>query len=445
LAKLPFKDDVLIQISSSTMVTAILPAMTQEYPDDDPFSRAALGGGGRNHVPSISSEVTITPTTNRATLDTPPKSDSQAASYRLAGFVGVFTGLGALVALFGFLPLPARFQAGGQTPSHAVALSFLIVSIVALLVAVVCFSGLANLPGEGEKSLKNIFHDQDPKEEVRAQTGWVFRLYPRLLIRAVSLGVHDVDVGLAYVGGLVARASSVAISLFIPLFVNAYFISSGRCSIAPGLNPHDPSEIKKECRKAYIVAAKLTGTSQMVALLCAPLFGYLSARYKISNAPLLIAAVAGVAGNAAFARLKTPDPAEGGGIAVYFIVMLIGIGQIGAIVCSLGLLARGIHTKEGTKVTASNESIENEGDDSEAAPLMQPLIAPMPTTRAHLKGSIAGVYSLAGGAGILLLTKVGGLMFDKVDTGSPFYIMSLFNAMLLLAGIGAAVVNYCSS
>jgi hypothetical protein len=429
------------------MVTAILPAMTQEYPDDDPFTRAALDGNGHNSVPSISSEVTITPTSNRVTLNAPPDRDGHAASSRLAGFVGVFTGLGALVALFGFLPLPARFQGAGQTPSQAVAESFWIVAVVALFVAFICFYGLANLPGEGDKSLKKIFNDDAPIDEAQEPTGRLVRLYPKLLIKAASLGYRDVDVGLAYVGGLVARASSVAISLFIPLFVNAYFISSGRCSLAPGLNPHDPGEIKKECRKAYIVAAKLTGTSQMVALLCAPVFGYLSARYKLTNAPLLIAAFAGVAGNAAFGRLKTPDPAEGGGIGIYFLVALIGIGQIGAIVCSLGLLARGIHTKETAKIVAAVDREEEEAaqNDSEGAPLMPPLIAPKSQTRAHLKGSIAGVYSLAGGAGILLLTKIGGLMFDKVDTGSPFYIMSVFNGILLVAGIAAASLNYYRS
>jgi hypothetical protein len=160
----------------------------------------------------------------------------------------------------------------------------------------------------------------------------------------------------------------------------------------------------------------------------------------------LIAAFAGVAGNAAFGRLRTPDPAEGGGIGIYFLVALIGIGQIGAIVCSLGLLARGIHTKETAKIVAAVDREEEAAqNDSESAPLMPPLIAPKSQTRAHLKGSIAGVYSLAGGAGILLLTKVGGLMFDKVDTGSPFYIMSVFNGILLVVGIAAASLNYSRS
>jgi hypothetical protein len=42
------------------------------------------------------------------------------------------------------------------------------------------------------------------------------------------------------------------------------------------------------------------------------------------------------------------------------------------------------------------------------------------------------VYSLCGGVGILLLVKLGGLMSDKVDVGTPFFTMAGFNAVLLV-------------
>jgi len=62
-------------------------------------------------------------------------------------------------------------------------------------------------------------------------------------------------------------------------------------------------------------------------------------------------------------------------------------------------------------------------------------------TRNQLKGSIAGIYSLSGGFGILLLTKLGGYLFDNVDPGSPFFIMAGFNALLLLVGSFLALLN----
>jgi F0F1-type ATP synthase assembly protein I len=61
------------------------------------------------------------------------------------------------------------------------------------------------------------------------------------------------------------------------------------------------------------------------------------------------------------------------------------------------------------------------------------------SSRSHLKGSIAGVYSLSGGAAILLLTKLGGYLFDNVSNGAPFYMMAIFNAILLVIGVGAGV------
>ena len=64
--------------------------------------------------------------------------------------------------------------------------------------------------------------------------------------------------------------------------------------------------------------------------------------------------------------------------------------------------------------------------------------------RSQLKGSIAGVYSFGGGAGILILTKLGGKLFDSWTPGAPFFIMAVFNAILLVAvvvvgGIGVVM------
>lgn len=60
-------------------------------------------------------------------------------------------------------------------------------------------------------------------------------------------------------------------------------------------------------------------------------------------------------------------------------------------------------------------------------------------SHAHLKGSIAGTYSLLGGFGILLLTKAGGALFDVSGPSAPFYMMASFNALLLVVGTGVSV------
>lgn len=443
------------------MVTAILPSMISKLPAALPTTaaqntRPAQSGSSHGGTPSISSELTITPA--RYTSTTPPSPNvpllpkpEVASISKLAGIVGMLTGCGALVALGLFLPLPTRFQDGGASRSQSVADSFYVVGAVALCVSFGCLFGLRKLAGEEGKGLRRLVDGVKPRTRDGSSsllTDIPLPSYARLMRSSIGLGFQDVNIGLGYVGGFVARASSVAISLFIPLYVNAYFISTGICE-DPNDIIQDPSIIKRNCQRAYIVASILTGVSQLVALLCAPIFGYLSGIYTTHNLPLLLASASGVAGYAAFGRIKSPDPkSEDGNFGIFFIVALLGISQIGAIVCSLSLLAKGIDTEpeERFEYFSIPTSAEDAGCTSngqthgraESAPLLPTHLRSIKGgTRGALKGSIAGIYSLAGGAGILLLTKVGGLMFDKVDVGSPFFLMAAFNGVLFVITLGS--------
>jgi hypothetical protein len=136
-------------------------------------------------------------------------------------------------------------------------------------------------------------------------------------------------------------------------------------------------------------------------------------------------------------------------------------------VCSLGSLGRGVLTVEqarggeGVVVAAvavargrlggDEETLVEEGG-GETAPLLRAESTLVPgeeveeeedddddaaaVSRVRLKGSVAGVYSWCGGAAILLLTKLGGYLFDSWSTGAPFYLMAAFNGVLLLATLG---------
>jgi hypothetical protein len=456
----------------ATMVTAILPSMTgsrqeNEAPSSSCTNGPILASSTRHSISaSLDSEATITPANYNGRAKPPqpnitaanPSRKSSSSPPRLAGLVGVFTGCGALVALAIFLPLPATFShLKGVTQGQVVAYSFYVVGGIALLVACFCFIGLRGLQGEDEKGwalllgrsrISHGYEALDAQSGARNEVGATkapFLPYWRLLRDSTLLGFKDAQIGLGYLGGFVARASSVGISLFIPLYINAYFIRNGFCQGSP----NDPSpELKKECRAAYILSAELTGASQLVALLCAPLFGYLSDRYRRFNVPLLVASFLGVIGYTAFARLISPEPKNinhrGGGPGVFLIVSLIGISQIGAIVCSLGLLGRGVlgdeggYSLSGQLQGAQTVSGQVVSEPTETAPLVgSSQLSTPPHSRSHLKGSIAGVYSLSGGAAILLLTKLGGYLFDSLSTGAPFYMMAIFNAVLLVVGTGA--------
>lgn len=448
------------------MVTAILPSMTGNSQEastangNQDFSPSRPSTIRRSISASVDSEATITPASysNRPSPVSSgharaPAEKTSSSPPRLAGLVGVFTGCGALVALSIFLPLPAQFShMKGITQGQAVADSFYVVGTMSLFVAGLCFLGLRGLQGEEGKGLRLLLGKSPSSEyeplssdESQRNTRAPFLPYWRLLLDSTMLGFNDAQIGLGYLGGFVARASSVGISLFIPLYVNAYFIRNGFCQGSP----NDPSpELKKECRAAYVLAAELTGVSQLVALLCAPLFGYLSDRYRRFNVPLLVASVFGVVGYTAFANLESPEPSDikgrGGSPVVFLIVSLIGISQIGAIVCSLGLLGRGVlgdeggYNLSGQLHDAQSSGVQISNDAVETAPLVTSSVK-QSKSRSHLKGSIAGVYSLSGGAAILLLTKLGGYLFDSLSVGAPFYMMAVFNGILLVIGIGAGV------
>jgi len=156
-----------------------------------------------------------------------------------------------------------------------------------------------------------------------------------------------------------------------------------------------------------------------------------------------VATASGIVGYIALPQLQSPEyknvDGRGGSPAIFFIVILIGISQIGSIVCSLGFLGRGVLTADVPKsqiIDTFEDSTEAMEARTESAPLLQHNASADAVSRVRLKGSIAGMYSWFGGAAILLLTKLGGFMFDAVSHGAPFYMMASFNAILFLASLG---------
>jgi len=115
----------------------------------------------------------------------------------------------------------------------------------------------------------------------------------------------------------------------------------------------------------------------------------------------------------------------------------------------LALLAQAVQTpslNDGTNELDSDDattiaaSSGEEGDDvrREHSPLLGRREDGSPRGRSHLKGSMAGVYSLSGGAGILILTKLGGKLFDA-GWGTPFYLMAGFNGALFIVCVICAI------
>ncbi|KAG0643005.1 hypothetical protein HOY80DRAFT_948101 [Tuber brumale] len=414
----------------ATMVSAILPEMTAAEDNAAPGRIVIIPPSEGSRAPIVRE------------ADTPPPQFGG----KLAGLVGLFTGCGALLALLVFLRLPTRFARYG--PEEAVRRAFYTVAAIAAGVGIWCFFGL---PGRGEGAGHGSF-----RRHMYGARVWIWvkiwggspealpsLLSPspsspsapptpdsarpplhsgglRSLKTAFKAGLTDSRLSLSYLAGFVARATSVGISLFVPLFVNAYFIRQGLC---PPSTPSSPAP--QTCRQAYILAAKLTGTTQLTALLLAPVFGFWTDHAAASggqNTPLVVSALLGVIGFTGFGTLISPEPRENPMVWVYAVSM--GTAQIGGIVCSLGLLARA--------VSSSYTEREEEGEEQ---PLLPGVGTPRVRDRLYAKGGIAGVYSLSGGVGILALTKLGGWGFDGIGSGWPFWLLAGFEGVLVLAGV----------
>lgn len=148
------------------MVTAILPSLTDETALAAEGTRKASSQSARPSVTlSVDSEVTITPERFRNSGGYTPSqredgtrsAENNGKPSALAGYVGLFTGCGALVALVLFLPLPARFgRIEGVTLGDAVRYSFYVVGLVSFLVAIFVFLGLRGLRGEEGKGWRML-------------------------------------------------------------------------------------------------------------------------------------------------------------------------------------------------------------------------------------------------------------------------------------------------
>ena len=159
----------------------------------------------------------------------PSDACSKPANGKIAGLAGFCTGLGALIAVVIFLPLPRFFISRGVELKRAVQASFYIVATVAFILSIVMFLGLKRDPS---KKISNLF-----RKNCDAPT----KGYVKLMGEGF-LAARDPRVALAYIGGFVARAESIVISLFIPTVVSHYFVASGLCKV----DPHAPTQEIKE-------------------------------------------------------------------------------------------------------------------------------------------------------------------------------------------------------
>lgn len=286
-----------------------------------------------------------------------------------AAIVGLCSGLGAVIAVFVLLSLPLTLDPSQSHPDKALKQSYMIVSCLAIATSVFLFFGLHN----------------DKNKGWNAEGNFNLKSYFELLKKGYLIALEEKRILLAYSASFVARSTTVATTMFIPLAINIHYHSQGRCDAA--IDPNAPnSDLKSSCPKAYLAAVITTGIAQTVSLLFAPIWGYTTNRFG-RKATLLVSCLIGFTGFVGYACTYSSKV----GVS-YMFGGFMGAAQIGVIITSMSLCT---------------------------------------DTKRDSSGAIAGVYSFAGGLGILFLSKFGGWLTDYL-AASAFIIMAVFYGLLAL-------------
>ncbi|KAG2733533.1 hypothetical protein G9P44_003058 [Scheffersomyces stipitis] len=316
---------------------------------------------------------------------------------KYSALIGISTGLGAIFSVSFFLTLPIKLVSSNPdlTLKEGLKYSYLIVAAF----AVVAFHVLVVFLYDSNKKKPNTIEESElllvEESEVTEESDEPEEKLPyfKLLARGFEISRSNHRVQLSYIGAFVARSTTVTTSVFIPLLVYNFYYKNGKCNTTDFPN-------KKNCNDGYIFSAILTGVAQTIALISSPLWGYMIDSRRVGKfKTLLVSAIAGIIGNfgLCISGSTTKGAYDPHTVICFVMVSLIGMSQIGIIITSMSVLSGLTHNPKNM-------------------------------------GSLSGLYSLSGGLGILLITKVGGLWSDYWILG-PFFLLGAFNTVLLVVGL----------
>jgi len=193
----------------------------------------------------------------------------------------------------------------------------------------------------------------------------------------LRVGRENSRIMLAYCSAFVARGDLVVIGTFFTLWLT-------QAGIRAGMEPAEAAT-QAGIRFAFIMTA---------ALLFAPVMGWLNDRL---DRVMAMALAMGIACVGYVAVAFVPDPF---GFWMYPVGALLGMGQISAVTASQTLIGQ------------------------EAPPAY--------------RGSVVGMFSMFGAAGILFISSAGGWIFDRIAPVAPFVLIGIANAVLCLAALWVA-------
>ena len=201
--------------------------------------------------------------------------------------------------------------------------------------------------------------------------------------QGIAAGRDNPAILFAYLCAFVARADLVVVGTFFTLWLT-------QAGVEQGLPPE----------QAAATAGQFFAVVMSCALLWAPVMGWLNDRLNRVRAMVLAMLLAGIG---YVSMWFIPDPL---GPWMYPAGILLGIGQMSA-------------------VTASQTLI---GQESPPA----------------YRGSVVGMFSFFGAAGILFITSVGGQVYDAISPSATFLLVGVINAGLFFWGLRVARLHRVS-
>ncbi|KDO23967.1 hypothetical protein SPRG_10664 [Saprolegnia parasitica CBS 223.65] len=306
---------------------------------------------------------------------------------KLSGLVGLMSGLGAIFAVFVFMPIPAKFRGSVEGIKYAFGLvGGISIGFGVLLIGMLWPKKVVLANSEALLSPANVEDAKQPK------TVNVEKPSFRTCAKAGFAAAKDPKVLLAYIGSFLARGDTIIITAYLPLWIYKYYIENNLCAAKDANSPN----FRKECRSAFITGAMVSGVVQVAALASAPIFGFLLDKVYRPFI-VLLSALIGFVGY--FWMFVSPDPTASN---MLYIAAVVGVGEMGMIVSSLSLVT------------------------SRSIP-------------AELRGSVSGAYSLCGTIGILITSKLGGYLFDVWTSTAPFFIMAIVNVLAAVIAIYVSI------
>ncbi|SVE10274.1 uncharacterized protein METZ01_LOCUS463128, partial [marine metagenome] len=198
------------------------------------------------------------------------------------------------------------------------------------------------------------------------------------LLQRLRIGItaaqNNPRITLSYGAAFVGRTDLVVVVIFLSLWITHASMEQGMTS-----------------EEALIQAGIMFAVIQGAGLLFMPIMGYLVDRMNRVVA-LAIATGLALVGYLWLGLLDQPM-----GPPAYPAAVILGMGQASAILTAMALV--------GQEVTETNT------------------------------GAVSGLFTLFGAVGILLATKIGGVLFDVWMPGAPFVITGLANGAILLAAL----------